>query len=159
MQNVCESEMSGVGILDCGTLAEGEGGMLLELWVCFYLHFMYSNCDIYRHIHTHTHPLTHVPLLIVIDIHLFVSRCCCHTHTSHQHLTPTHTHLFLLLSARMNLIAQMCVKLYFCIRSCRRRSMNRSITSSSCCALWSYQLLLLWFLPAFQVGASWLSVL
>lgn len=64
-----------------------------------YLHFMYSNCDIYKHTHTlslflsHSHAaslsfsfpslslslsasktLTHVPLSTVIDIHLCVSR-------------------------------------------------------------------------------------
>lgn len=53
--------------------------------------------------------LTHVPLSTVIDIHLCVSRT--YTFPSPPPLAPS-TGCFSC-SARMNLIAQMCVKLYF----------------------------------------------
>lgn len=56
--------------------------------------------------------LTHVPLSTVIDIHLCVSRPTPFLPPSP--LAPS-TGCFSC-SARMNLIAQMCVKLYFCIR-------------------------------------------
>lgn len=55
--------------------------------------------------------LTHVPLSTVIDIHLCVSR-----HTPFTCPRLPHWLLPSSCSARMNLIAQMCVKLYFCIR-------------------------------------------
>lgn len=100
--------------------------------------------------------LTHVPLSTVIDIHLCVSRPT--PFLPPPPLAPT-TGCFSC-SARMNLIAQMCVKLYFCIRRQSHISQAEQQQRSSSarhgrhggqhqlcsqCSLWLCQLLLLWF--------------
>lgn len=100
--------------------------------------------------------LTHVPLSTVIDIHLCVSRPT--PFLPPPPLAPS-TGCFSC-SARMNLIAQMCVKLYFCIRRQSHISQAEQQQRSSSarhgrhggqhqlcsqCSLWLCQLLLLWF--------------
>lgn len=169
--------------------AASAGDVCSSSGLACYLHFMYSNCDIYKHTHTHTQTLsfsltlmlllfpslfpflshlhlslsrsaaktlTHVPLSTVIDIHLCVSRPT--PFLPPPPLAPS-TGCFSC-SARMNLIAQMCVKLYFCIRRQSHISQAEQQQRSSSarhgrhggqhqlcsqCSLWLCQLLLLWF--------------